>query len=253
MFIDYIENNFHNILYPKQVEEGFMIYVISDIHGMYDKYKEMLDKIEFSDNDILYVLGDVIDRGKHSIKILQDMMERENVYGLIGNHELMAIKCLCWLCQEITDETLAQLSEEQMLDYVNWIVNGGDQTIQDFIKLSDEERQQIINYIMNFQAYKEIKVNDIEYLLVHAGIDHFDAEKSLDKYDINDLVWARPHFDVPYFDDKYVIVGHTPTFMISHKPEIYHQHHFIDIDCGACYPGGKLACLCLDNLEEFYV
>lgn len=25
------------------------------------------------------------------------------------------------------------------------------------------------------------------------------------------------------------------------------------IDCGACFNGGKLACLCLDTLEEFYV
>lgn len=232
---------------------GFMIYVMSDIHGMYDKYKKMLDKIEFSNEDTLYVLGDVIDRGKDSLKILQDMILRDNVYGLVGNHELMAMKCLCWLNQEITDETLAQLSEEQLMDYVNWIINGGDQTIQDFIQLSDQERQQLIDYIMEFSAYEEIKVNDIHYLLIHAGIEHFDANKALNEYDINELVWARPHFDAPYFDDKYVIVGHTPTLMLSHKPEIYHHQRFIVIDCGACYPGGRLACLCLDTMEEFYV
>lgn len=39
-----------------------MIYVISDIHGCYDKYIKMLEKIRFSSEDTLYVLGDVLDR-----------------------------------------------------------------------------------------------------------------------------------------------------------------------------------------------
>lgn len=230
-----------------------MIYVLSDIHGMYDQYQEMLKKINFSHQDVLYVLGDIIDRGKDSIRILQDMIKRDNVYALVGNHELMAIKCLDWLCQEITDETLETLNEEQLINYANWVINGGEATIQSLRQLSIEDRQQIIDYIMNLSVYEEIKVNGIDYLLVHAGIDHFDAGKSMNEYDIDDLVWARPQFDKPYFEDKYVIVGHTPTLAISHKPEIYHHNRFIAIDCGACYPGGRLACLCLDTMEEFYV
>lgn len=39
-----------------------MNYVFSDILGYYDKYKEMLEKIKFSDYDTLYILGDVMDR-----------------------------------------------------------------------------------------------------------------------------------------------------------------------------------------------
>lgn len=230
-----------------------MIYVLSDIHGMYDQYQEMLKKINFSHQDVLYVLGDIIDRGKDSIRILQDMIKRDNVYALVGNHELMAIKCLDWLCQEITDESLETLNEEQLINYANWVINGGEATIQSLRQLSIEDRQQIIDYIMNLSVYEEIKVNGIDYLLVHAGIDHFDAGKSMNEYDIDDLVWARPQFDKPYFEDKYVIVGHTPTLAISHKPEIYHHNRFIAIDCGACYPGGRLACLCLDTMEEFYV
>jgi len=44
-----------------------MVYAISDIHGYYDKYIRMLDKIEFNKNDMLYVIGDVIDRGDDGI------------------------------------------------------------------------------------------------------------------------------------------------------------------------------------------
>lgn len=47
-----------------------MIYVISDLHGCYDQYKQMLKKIQLSKNDTLYILGDVIDHGNDGIKIL---------------------------------------------------------------------------------------------------------------------------------------------------------------------------------------
>ena len=62
-------------------------YVISDIHGEYGKFMELLDIIHFSDEDILYVLGDVVDRGKNPVKTLLKMMEMPNVIPIAGNHE----------------------------------------------------------------------------------------------------------------------------------------------------------------------
>ncbi|WP_455810217.1 metallophosphoesterase, partial [Clostridium butyricum] len=38
-------------------------YVMSDIHGCYAEFIEMLQKINFGDDDELYVLGDIFDRG----------------------------------------------------------------------------------------------------------------------------------------------------------------------------------------------
>lgn len=64
-----------------------MIYVMSDLHGCYDKYLRMLEQIHLGDNDTLYILGDVIDRGKDGVKILLDMMNKKNVHPIIGNHE----------------------------------------------------------------------------------------------------------------------------------------------------------------------
>jgi len=67
-----------------------MSYVMSDLHGCYDKYMQMLEKIKFSDNDTLYILGDIIDRGDDGIKILLNMMNRNNTIPILGNHEYMA-------------------------------------------------------------------------------------------------------------------------------------------------------------------
>lgn len=50
-----------------------MIYVMSDLHGCYEKYVQMLKIIEFNSDDFLYIVGDVIDRGEDGIKILLDI------------------------------------------------------------------------------------------------------------------------------------------------------------------------------------
>lgn len=108
---------------------------------------------------------------------------------------------------------------------------------------------------MEFTAYEEVTVNGKDYLLVHAGLGNFSEEKSLDEYDVNDFIWKRPDWDIPYFADsnKFVVVGHTPTLGITGKTEIFYKNNFIAIDCGACFENGMLACLCLDTMEEFYV
>lgn len=40
-----------------------MTYAMSDLHGRYDLYIKMLEKINFSEGDTLYILGDFVDRG----------------------------------------------------------------------------------------------------------------------------------------------------------------------------------------------
>ena len=67
------------------------IYILSDIHGHYETFRKMLEKIRFSDNDFMYVLGDVIDRGPDGIQLIQDIMRRKNMELFLGNHELMML------------------------------------------------------------------------------------------------------------------------------------------------------------------
>ena len=71
-----------------------MIYVISDIHGCYQSYLKMLEKLGVRDSDTVYILGDTIDRGRDGIKVLQDMMMRPNIIPILGNHEYMAAHAL---------------------------------------------------------------------------------------------------------------------------------------------------------------
>ena len=227
-----------------------MVYVMSDLHGSYEKYMKMLEKINFGKNDTLYILGDVVDRGEKSMDILFDMMARQNVKPLFGNHEYMAYSVLKNLTKELTEENY----EELVTGYQNWMLNGGISTLKEFQKLSAGEKEDILEYISNFELYKEINIGGNNFVLVHAGLGNFSPDKSLDDYDLHDIIWERCDYDKVYYKDKYLVTGHTPTFYIGdeHKGKIYRKNNHIAIDCGAAFEN-SLGAICLDTFEEFYV
>ena len=74
--------------------EACLIYVMSDIHGCHALFRKMCQKIDFTEEDDLYILGDFIDRGDTPIPLLLDCMERINVYPLLGNHEAIMLQCI---------------------------------------------------------------------------------------------------------------------------------------------------------------
>lgn len=232
-----------------------MTYCVSDIHGEYDKFKRILQKINFSDSDILYVLGDAVDRGPEPVKVLLEMMEHSNIIPLAGNHELMALPCFNFLTETITEETINNISNDILDMFAAWHCNGGKSTLDKFGELDNESRDMVIDYIMDFSAYEEVTVNGSEYILVHAGFENFSPKRPLDDYTLHELVWERPDYGKSYFPDKYVVSGHTPTSAIKSNSRpyyIYKANNHIAIDCGACFEHGRLGAICLETGEEFY-
>lgn len=231
-------------------------YVIGDIHGQFEQLNTLLKKMEFNENDYLYVMGDVVDRGRDSIKCLQLLMSLDNCSCIIGNHEVMAYKCLKLLQNEITEEFIESLNEEDMLYIMDWFRNGGKSTLEEFSNLTDKEKTEVLDFMGEFDAYEEITVNNIEYILVHAGLGHnFCYLTPMEEYSIEDLVWYRTDYSMPYFEDKIVITGHTPTQKIPNNDNpgyIYKINNHIALDCGACSGSGRLAGICLETGEEFY-
>ena len=231
------------------------IYVMSDIHGQYDLFLELLEKIQLQEMDTLYVLGDILDRGLHPIRTLKKLMEMPNAICMVGNHELMALECLEFLMQEITDLSIDKLDEKMLENLVTWQYNGSKTTIEEFRALSMEDRRDVIDFIREMLIYEELTVNGRDYLLVHAGLGGFSPEKEIEDYSLHDLIWERADYETQYFPDSYVITGHTPTQTIQGNPKpgyIYRHKNHIAIDCGAHIPGGRLAAICLDTGKEFY-
>lgn len=231
-----------------------MIYAISDIHGSFDAYRTILSKISFKSTDTLYVLGDAVDRGPEGIRVLRDMMDRPNVVPILGNHELMMAVSLKLLMREITEGSVSELGEAEIGALSDWFANGGEPTLRAFNALPQNERFEIVEYLGEFSLYEEVRVGGRNYVLVHAGIDNFLPERSLEDYDPADFLEGRSGLTDAYWPDKTVISGHTPTRLIPGNPapdRIYKTVGRVCIDCG-CGFGGTLGALCLDTGEEFY-
>ena len=237
-----------------------MTYVMSDIHGCYEKYRAMLEIIGFAPEDTLYVLGDVLDRGPDGFKILLDMAGRSNVVGLLGNHELLAAAVLPSLLRTMRQGEEQPLSEAEQEQMQQWAQNGGWVSIHQFLQLSGAEIETVCKYLPKLSAYAEVTVQGRPFVLVHAGLDHFSAARPLAEYDLEDFLFCRPDLNAAYFPDKTLIFGHTPTRLLYKQlgklerlDRIFHHGTIIGIDCGCAYSGGRLGCLCLDTMEEFYM
>ncbi len=229
---------------------------MSDLHGNYKAYLSMLGKIKFRENDRLYILGDILDRGPNPFKLLLDLMERPNVKVLIGNHEVMAYECLAFLLKEITAENLSEISEDVIEKLLNWQQNGGLSTTDEFHKYDRETQKKAVEWITDLELYDEIEIAGKTFLFVHAGLGNFAPEKELWEYELDELVWKSPDYDERYYTDKYVITGHTPTALIegNERPNhIYQANGHIAIDCGCSFPDGRLGCLRLEDMKEFYI
>ena len=229
------------------------VYVMSDIHGQYDMFMDLMEQINLKAKDKLYILGDVIDRGTESMKVLFEMMKHPNILPLIGNHELMAIKCLKYLHEKKMGHE-KPYTYDLSLDFIEWEYNGAAPTIEEFEKLSTEEQEQVLNYMYGFSPYKTVTVKGKKYILVHAGLGNFSEDKKLSDYTLNELVWERPDFTKGYSCDATVVLGHTPTQFIDgfeHPGMIFKGNNLINIDCGA---GGRknLGAIRLDDGKEFY-
>lgn len=220
-----------------------MKYVMSDLHGCYDKFIEMLELIKFSDEDELYILGDIFDRGDKVIEIIDYVLGHKNIHLLKGNHEKFF--------EEYFESGDASL----------WYYNGGETSLAGINQRGYEFEYQLYRYIRNLPI---IKVVD-NFILVHAGLylpknyNELSLEELLELQEEDINLWTRDNIysDVK-FKDYTIVCGHNVVQSITNNYEdvkILHREGQIFIDCGCCFPkaNGKLACLRLDDLNEYYV
>lgn len=231
-------------------------FVMADIHGCLDEFRELLRKIEFCDEDELYILGDVLDRGEEPIALLLDIMEHVNVFLIKGNHEAMAETVLSSLNVEIDEKSIENLSADTITAHLNWMRNGGDVTAKQFSALSAAQREDVLCYLEEADDFEILKISGKTYVLVHAGLSNFRQDREIYEYEIDELIWDRADYGKRYFDDENIVLvtGHTPTPLIREDKEslVFEENGHLAIDCG-CVFGGNLAAVCLNTGEVTYV
>ena len=230
-------------------------YAVSDVHGCMHALESALSQVGFCDDDVLYVLGDMIDRGPASYKVLEFVRSHENVIALMGNHELMALQYL--------DDDPEHGRDWQYNGY--WEMR---QWFEDHMKGNEEQQKEadeLISWLRGLPYWVELD----DYLLIHAGWNTWykknkrKRKESIDaymnrlkkQYDMQ-LVWSREEFYEGNTKlEKKVIFGHTPTYHFLGVPRrecrVLDYEDKMNIDCGCAY-GGKLALLNLDTMEVVY-
>lgn len=223
-------------------------YVMGDIHGEADRFHAMLKKIQFSEDDTLILLGDVIDRGPDGIALLLEIMEMPNVIMLLGNHEYMMLQYLG------PDATGVEIRR--------WKKNGNAPTLAAYLKQKAKVQQRILGYLRGLPTHIDLEVNGKRFYLVHG----FPGES------VHDEVWTRPSIEsLNPIPDCRLIIGHTKVLNLIQPEEkridyaikledngehlkMLHTQGYINLDCACGYdiPIKSLACLRLDDLTEFY-
>ena len=263
-------------------------YVISDIHGCYREFMQLLHRIKFDERkDILYILGDIIDRGPGTEEVFEWVYKRYGkcVHMCIGNHEELFCDFVHFRESELATQKImkkykqSQLDiswvltsdlegevKEELLYYHNYIETGKADSYDKYGTIAQlEENGKNMKYLKKMRKffeelpyYFELTVDDVEFYLVHAYISEPVEECSKE-----DMLWSRAYPDgKPGVPDKVVIFGHTPTTGARYNGiggvavQKFEENNSItvNIDCGCCwrFEKSKLALLRLDDLKVFY-
>ena len=162
---------------------------LADIHGEVHKLNNLLNKLQPQLDDQLVFLGDYIDRGYHSKKVIDTLLKLSKTCQckfLMGNH--------CYNLLKAKDGNEYFMS--QFLEY------GGLQTIDSYGSFENI-------FKIHGEIFKQLKPYYLtdDYLFVHAGIR---PDKPLEEQEIEDLLFIRENF----YNHKHslkqkVIFGHT--------------------------------------------
>lgn len=235
-------------------------YVIPDIHGKYDCLRAICKRIlPLRDSDKIIFLGDYIDRGPDSAKVVEYVITLVKKFGdrvipLIGNHE--------WLMLAAIGEIAHNWEKDLPSPFAVWMQEGGRKTVESYAKttsidlsdtlslpperVSDLISKHHIDFLKN-ETYLYYETNDC--IFVHGGCD---PTQPLDPSWMETFIWDRSLFqmaksfvsagkEIPW--DKTVICGHS-----SNGPWV--NEKLMMLDCSA---SKKLMVLELSSMEAFTV
>lgn len=245
------------------------VYAVGDIHGHYDEWIELKNRIERQDPSAMFILvGDIIDRGPKQKEMLDWALENITNDGkyqmILGNHEDMKLH-LIYDVKENPD------------DYGDIIDNYGFLYDMYNKEVSPERVIEYLEWMRTLPLYKDIIVNNQRFIIVHGGISSPSVKdnKIMNTNSLNvrnDLLWNRDNKNYSGIKDAIIVHGHSATvfeeafdlgfdildddYVDNLKGKIFNTNNKYNIDCGLVYKSKyhrNLAALNLNTLEEIYL
>ena len=223
-----------------------MTYVLSDIHGEYELFCRLMEKVKFSDGDTLISCGDMIEKGKHSVRLVDLLFSMKNAVLLAGNHEYDFLKYYWALMRQNEDYGLV------LRKLQTYFPDDGE-----LLGWESVDRLEALPYFYEAE----------DYICVHAGVplDREGRILPLDDASPEQLVYDRIFKEpqtVPK-EGKCVFFGHTASMSLGVGAQItrylregkrgdhVRDHYKIHLDTGA-WMSGVLGCFRIEDCESFY-
>lgn len=256
-------------------------YVVGDIHGCYDAWMRLKNKIEKQDSNARFILvGDIVDRGPKVMEMIDWAMKNITPDGkyqmILGNHEDMKID---WSKQY---NRIRKCNFSKTQHYKKFEKDNYD--FQDTLikyDVTDDYVIKIIDFFKSLPVYIDTTVNtgtrEQYYIICHAAIPDMCIDKKtgkiikektefegVDEYlgnSVRDyIIWERNYYGNRWEAPTIVVHGHTPTCIRdllvrwALPGKIDFRNKDINVDCGICYgmSVSNLGAICLETLEEFY-
>ncbi len=227
------------------------IIVVSDIHGNLEYFNGLLKKIEFTQNDILVINGDFLERGHNNIALLRKVMEMHrsgNTFVVRGNcdgwHEFLdrgseMDNFIADYMQERPNCFLRNICDDWGMVFTN------ADDIPKFKEILSSDYAEEMEFLRNLPVIIETDF----YTFAHGGVSSNDID-SVNPYSCmkNDNFLGQ-HLSF----DKWMIVGHWPVVLYHHKapdanPIILKDRKIVSIDGGCVLvDDGQLNALIIPN------
>lgn len=205
-----------------------MTYVTSDIFGNILAFAALLEKINFSDEDTLYVLGNSIGGHWSGFEVFTDIMKRPNVVLLMGESEYDLLKLLEKRPWNVKNPGAFNLRT----------VFGDRYCLQ---------REDMKCYLSDCPYYKLLDTPTGNYLLCFGGIRYFEEPGLYENGKYDALIRGEDVFSRPEFADVTVITG-SAGFRLPEDGYVIPapSDHHITIGFQ-----DRITCLCLENGTEY--
>lgn len=247
-------------------------YVVGDIHGCYDEWIQLKDRIEKEDTNARFILvGDIIDRGPKTIEMLnwakKNITEDGKYQMILGNHEHEKILWWDnWFIPKYREYQYAGITCGLDLIYTD---NYGFSEL--FIEkgLGVSDFREAISFFRKLPLYKDLVINNQRYIIAHANIPYSiikednTLSKKLNSKQIEYIVWDRDTSNFEKIENVILVNGHNPSVFPDcvvkggELEKIQYHRNRIAIDCGLVYRPhmkiGNLAAIRLEDKKEFYL
>lgn len=220
---------------------GQRLLVVSDIHGYADRLERLLEKMQYrpavkaaeaagkENGDILIIVGDLVDKGPESLRVVRYVMElcrRYRVYVSMGNVDWWRVKLLA-------DDSLQ--SGQEFAGFLNWSEEywGGclyaDMLAESGIDIREvtAENAPACRRLLRERFREELEflwsrptiLTAGDYLFVHGGVPTDDPAElegtPAVPYLKNDAFWKQGYC----FKRYTVVTGHWPTCLYRQDRE----------------------------------